>query len=315
MLDGGNTGVSIFNLITIGAVEMLSDIDKAILVLAKNNTQAIAHPFWSALGAYIDDSKAEALTCTDDDDSDDCLSNPICDLTLEFDDLDALLAANGTFPHICDAYAVGALSKMLNTTMANFTLVNDGYDQVFGEYVTYVKEMIPEAIYEFMIDPTDNSPAGGPGNKYFTCIFEEGLQNRTSQPCPVDSRSLSDNIYTVYYTLINSDRFFAELELTYGIKSDWITFRSTNFSPHDFTGYSSAIDQGREGYPLPASNFTVPNPKDTISNAMPQITNLTRVIYSTQIELNLGSWYGLLDDVVQVLSTPVFMVMQAVDSM
>ena len=45
MLDASNTGFSIFNLITIGAVEMLSDIDNSILVLAKNNTQAIAHPF------------------------------------------------------------------------------------------------------------------------------------------------------------------------------------------------------------------------------------------------------------------------------
>ncbi|OBT70712.1 hypothetical protein VF21_10307 [Pseudogymnoascus sp. 05NY08] len=90
-----------------------------------------------ALGAYIDDSEAEILVCDDDDVSAACLTTPTCDLTLEFDSLDALQAAAGTFPAICtDSYAVGALSSMLVAALANFTAVNDGYDDVWSDYVT-----------------------------------------------------------------------------------------------------------------------------------------------------------------------------------
>lgn len=317
-LNGGNTGFSIFNLITIGAVEMISDIENSVAVLAKNNTQAIAHPFWSALGAYIDDSEAEIIVCDDDDISDACMTIPTCDLTLEFNSLDALQAAAGTFPAICtDSYAVGALSSMLEAALANFTAVNDGYDDVWGDYVTYVKEIIPQSLVDYMIGPTANNPSGGPGNKYFTCIFEEDFQNRTAQTCPMDSRSLSDNIYTMYYILKDSTGFYSELESSYGVSPDWVTFGEVEYRPQCFNTDCQllATDQKSLGVPLPSNNITVPNPKDTITNALPKIANLTNLIYSTQIDLNLGCWNGPADDVIQVISMPVFMILQAVDSM
>lgn len=54
--------------------------------------------------------------------------------------------------------------------MANFTTVNDGYDDVWGYYVKYVEQMIPAALYEFMAGPSPNNPSGGPGNNFFTCV-------------------------------------------------------------------------------------------------------------------------------------------------
>jgi hypothetical protein len=85
-----NGGLWIFNLVTIGAVEMISSSGGAIET-AKNNTQANAHPFWSALALWGDESDPVILLCDDDDK--DCPGDPPCDLTLDFADLDALGSA------------------------------------------------------------------------------------------------------------------------------------------------------------------------------------------------------------------------------
>ncbi|OBT71633.1 hypothetical protein VF21_09708 [Pseudogymnoascus sp. 05NY08] len=317
MLEGGNTGFSIFNLITIGAVEMLSDIDNSVLVLAKNNTQAIAHPFWSALGAYIDESEAEVLMCDDDDTSANCQTEPPCDPSVNLQDLLTLKVASLAFPAACtDRYAVGVLSNMLDATVANYTTVDDGYDTVFGYYEEYVKEMIPEALQAFMADPTPNNPSGGPGNKFFTCTFYQGGVNITSHQCPIDLDTLVRNyIYTVYYTLTNSTGFYSELESTYGVIADWVSFGRVQSSAPCIGNNCLEADQEQQGIPVASSNITVPNPKDIFTQSKPMIANLTNIMLSTEIDLNLGTWYGPLDDVIQVLSSPLFMLMQAVDSM
>jgi glucan 1,3-beta-glucosidase len=120
-----------------GAVEMISDTETGTIVYAKNNTQATIHPFWSILGAYADDEGTESSSCPDDDDSPECNTTPTCDFTLDFDTLDDLSAATGTFPDICtEYYALGALSNMLQSALDNYTSADDGYDGVFGDYVS-----------------------------------------------------------------------------------------------------------------------------------------------------------------------------------
>ena len=161
---------------------MLSGTETAIY--AKNNTQAIAHPFWSILGGYLDDYDVEQTTCSDDNTSPTCFTTPTCDYTLNFATMDALSAAAGSFPEICKGfYALGVLGKMLDGAMANYTAANDGYDTVFGAYVEYTKAMVPAAIKEFMAQPH------GEGNQYFSCHFVEtadgGSNQRTYNPCVV----------------------------------------------------------------------------------------------------------------------------------
>ena len=60
---GGNGGFSLWNLVTIGSVEMISNNDTGDVIYAQDNTQAIAHPFWSALAGYMEDSLPDILTC------------------------------------------------------------------------------------------------------------------------------------------------------------------------------------------------------------------------------------------------------------
>jgi hypothetical protein len=101
-----------------------------------NKTQAIGHPFWSILWAYVNDFDTESSTCADDDVSTECNTVPVWDFTLTFDALDELSAASGTFPSICtNYYALGTLASMLDSVLANYSAANSGYDSVFGDYL------------------------------------------------------------------------------------------------------------------------------------------------------------------------------------
>lgn len=164
---------------------MLSDTSTGDVIYAANNTQAIAHPFWSILGAYLDDYAVVDTTCDDDDTSAECYVAPTCDFNLSFDTLDALSAASGSFPNICtDYYALSVLGTMLDGALTEYASANDGYDTVFGYYVEYTKDMVPSALTECMA----SSPLGG-CLQFFSCHFIEtaggGSDQITYNPCPV----------------------------------------------------------------------------------------------------------------------------------
>lgn len=123
-----------------GAVEMVSDTDSDFVIYAANNTQSIGHPFWSLLGGYLDDFDTETSVCDDDDTSAACSTNIVCDYELEYSDLEALDTAksSGAFPDICTGYyALGVLGSMLDDALVNYTAANEGYDSVFGDYVSH----------------------------------------------------------------------------------------------------------------------------------------------------------------------------------
>ena len=118
---------------------MLSDTATNSIIYAADNTQAIGHPFWSILGAYLDDSSTEVISCDDDDDSDACAAQPDCDLTLRFTTLEQLAAAKGSFPDSCNGYyALFVLGTMLDSALVDYAATNKGYDSLFKDYVTYV---------------------------------------------------------------------------------------------------------------------------------------------------------------------------------
>lgn len=73
---------------------------------------------------------------------------------------------------------------MLNVEVTNYTAVNEGYDGVFGYYVDYIKEMVPDALNQFMAIATLKNPNGGDGQKYFDCKYE-GRGKTISQACPI----------------------------------------------------------------------------------------------------------------------------------
>jgi glucan 1,3-beta-glucosidase len=120
-----------------GAVEMVSDTDSGTIVYAAENTQATIHPFWSILAAYSDDSSTESSSCDDDDTSPECMTAPVCDYTQVFRSFQSLANYPGPMPQECVEYNVlVVLQYMLDQALTDYATANDGYDGVFGDYVS-----------------------------------------------------------------------------------------------------------------------------------------------------------------------------------
>lgn len=321
---GGNYGLYLFNLITIGSVEMISNIDDNQVVLAKNNTQAIGHPLWSALASYLDDYQDLVLSCTDDSTDPACQAQWNCNLTRTYATVDDLNSAAGSFPNQCMGYyALGTLYTTLNASLANYTQANAGYDDVFGDYVTYTKELVPEILTMFMAGSSSDNPQGGGGNKYFNCTCE-GYGPTLTQQCPFAyTQLLGATSYVMTYTLIDADGFYNDLQTNYAINRTWVTFGDSGGPTHQSGGHclpgdcSEGTDYRYVNIPqaVSASKMDVLNPKDVITSALPQISQMKNNLLARQLDVNLGQWNGSFDDLLQTFSMPIFMIQQAVDSM
>lgn len=79
---------------------------------------------------------------------------PPCDYTKKFASLDDLSAAAGDLRPDCVAiYTLQVLIDMCNAAYQNYTNVNQGYDELFGYYVTYIDKLIPAILpSEFMFN-------------------------------------------------------------------------------------------------------------------------------------------------------------------
>jgi glucan 1,3-beta-glucosidase len=320
---GGNSGLYLWNLITIGAVEMISNTYSNEVILAKNNTQAIGHPFWSALAGYLDDYAPEGLSCTDDSTDPVCMVESSCDLTRTFPTLDGLQKAAGSFPDQCtNYYALNTLYSILEGSLANYTAVNSGYDDVFGDYVSYTKEMVPDVLQSFMADSSPNSPHGGLGNQYFDCTCE-GYGPTSTQQCPFTyTQLMGADSFIMTYTLKDSDGFYNDLQTNYAINRTWVTFgniggpvRPSGFCHRDDCGEGTDYRYHNIPQAVSADNINVPNPKTVITNALPTIGTLKNTLLVRQLDVNLGQWTGPSDDLLQTMSMPVFMIQQAIAAM
>lgn len=111
--------------------------------------------------------------------------------------------------------------------MANYTIDDQGYSAVFGDYVSYEKEMIPLVLQEFMAASTPSAIDGGPGNKYFDCTCE-GYGPTSTQRCPFRyTQLLGASSFTMTYTLINETGFYDDLQKNYAINKTWVQFGDT----------------------------------------------------------------------------------------
>ncbi|KAI1295256.1 exo-1,3-beta-D-glucanase [Xylaria venustula] len=332
--QGYNDQLYVFNLVTIGSVEMLSDTDTGDVIYAANNTQATAHPFWSILGSYLDDSSTEPHFCDDDDTDPSCFVTPTCDYSLSYATMDDLEAASGSWPSECfDFYMLGTLNFLLSDALNNYTSANDGYDALWKYYVDSVKGSIPGAIKLYMAQSSKSNPAGGPGNKFFKCDYLEVTgPSYTANPCPIPYSDISPYFYEykITYTLLDSDGFFDGIRTAYGLEQDWIVFGTQGgvttsvCAPDPDPGSPNVdnldkrcdeLDYSYVNYPVMSNNVTVTNPKDVITAALPSLGNLQTTITARQQDLILGQWTGPTDDLLQVVSMPVFLIVQAVQAM
>ncbi|KAE9375601.1 glycoside hydrolase family 55 protein [Stipitochalara longipes BDJ] len=315
-----NTNVYINNIYTIGATQMIVPSDSNMsTVVAKDNTNQISHPFLSVVSAWTDinsdDLSAVSDLCINDPDIEDCIDQgttiQICDPTLTFSSLDTLQAASSTIPNVClDSYSLQVISDMLDEALNNYTSVDNGYDKVFKYYIEAVKGMIPYQISAFM-------EKGGPGNQFFDCVVrEQHGKNETPVACPwLDG---AEESWEVYYVPKNLSGFYDTLEATYGINQTWITLGDDTSQvqcTNDEGKNCGKLIQTYHGYPILANNIDVPNPKDIVTAALTNMTQIKLNIMATRMDISLGKWQGSNNDVVQAVSMPAFLIAQAIDSM
>lgn len=213
-------------------------------ILVYNDTQWVAymdpyiksvrHTAYAALNLGGTSEWAIDLESYDTDDGDDVdefdsdtNSTAPCDYSLSFDTLADLEAVADQYSVYCaEIYGLTALSAELTAAYANYTDVNNGYDDVFSYYVEYVGGEVPTAITNFMY--TGNGYVGpavtdSPGQAFFSCTLNVNGKNTSVEACPiVDVKG----DYDVYYTLTNSTGFYDALENIYGIDPTWIEFGS-----------------------------------------------------------------------------------------
>lgn len=103
---------------------------------------------------YSDNGTGSSVDSGYDDDDD---YTP-CDYTKTFKSLDDLSSSAGDLRSDCVAvYALQVLIDMLDTAYANYTDVNNGYDDLFGYYVTYIDKLVPNILQDaFMFNITSD---------------------------------------------------------------------------------------------------------------------------------------------------------------
>lgn len=264
-----------------------------------------------------------------------------CDFSREFKDMADLDKNGKNLPLLCRQVAtLQVLDKMLSGLWTQYKEVNEGYDDKFKSYIKFVNNMIPGAIDSKMWDSTSRrfakgfdckldhpSQASSPNKTLtdFECTRKaaNGRINAGPMPCNELSR---DNIavggYFMHMRMTDKEGFLKYIAEA-GIPEDWITFDGTA----DF-GEDCHLPAGPNpqcpttsgtkdyvGYPKKKSSIEVPNPKDIVTDGIGNVDELRNIIVGRRLEISLGIYQGAPDDVIQVVSVPVFLLEQAIDGM
>ncbi|KAJ5238541.1 hypothetical protein N7468_003160 [Penicillium chermesinum] len=270
---------------------------------------------------YADDGSGDEI----DPDLD--FDYPACDYSQTFSDLDALSAASGDMRVDCLAgITLQTLTTMLQTAYDNYTDVNNGYDELFGYYVTYMENLVPTVLEnELMMtdsggamgEITGEAPKFGVGASHFSCSFG----GKTYAGCTNFGRETilpaNNPKKTVTWTLTDEDGWDKNLTNS-GISPDYVTYgdytrkQTPNVATHGMTEWKYYF----KNFPIKNESMVVPNPKDIMNQALPHIPTLLDDMQATVYDIMLGQWVGgNLNDPSQVYSTAVFSIMQAIDSM
>ena len=77
-------------------------------------------------------------------------------------DLDTAVAQGGVRSDCITIYTLQALMVMWDTTYANYTNINRGYDALFGYYVTYMMKLVPAVLEDDLMWNMSTTPANTP---------------------------------------------------------------------------------------------------------------------------------------------------------
>ncbi|KAJ6032219.1 glycoside hydrolase [Penicillium herquei] len=266
---------------------------------------------------YADDGNGTAEDSGYDDDS----TLTVCDYSLTFDSLDAIYDAAADYRQDCMAvYTLEVLINMLNTSYANYTNVNQGYDDLFSYYVTYMDDLVPEILNDDFFFNTSatgtyaSQPEMGSGAQYFDCA----IGSKAAKSCSDVNSDDELAIHTTAVTLVDKDGFDTAIADN-GFISTWVELGDYTYvweyAAQEY-GERKADFKFTGSFPIQNASMTVPNPKDIVTKALPDIPTLLTEMQATLLDLMLSQWQnGSFTDPASAYSMPVFMLMQAVEDM
>ncbi|KAH8667649.1 exo-1,3-beta-D-glucanase [Tricladium varicosporioides] len=236
----GSTGLFLYNLYTIGTVEMING-RSGKGILAKDNTNQISHPFTSIINAWLISSDNSGDGGPEDDTP---VRHPDC--TAIYDTIDQIVASAASIPPECmDKYLARVEIKLLNDSLNKYDkTIADGYDAKFKIYVGHIKELVPLQLSAYMAGAQLSGFFTCKTSAWVTCCSEcqsaggcppncdgskgciSGIRT-TTVSCPTvipNPSNQEGNLHAIDYTCTNMEGFFADILKKYGIEKSWIVF-------------------------------------------------------------------------------------------
>ncbi|KAK2038862.1 hypothetical protein LZ31DRAFT_588081 [Colletotrichum somersetense] len=246
-----------------------------------------------------------------------------CDPDARPTTLDELLdgISKGSYNPACyDRWALRILSDLLDNFQSDYQDALRDYDDLFGYYAEYVEGTINPQLMAYMdLD-------GGPGNRFFTCSWKIASKTK-SGPCPPSEQfwKLGES-WKIDYKLIDADGFYEAVERDLGIEKDWISFGewhqttdsecidAPDWRPHGPKTPCRKMQLYKTGIPVKSGTVKVPDPKDVIEAAMPNIELLSTRLLSAYAIVVMG-YADDPGDIITAAAMPVFMLEGVIESM
>ncbi|KAF6834626.1 alpha-glucanase [Colletotrichum musicola] len=269
-------------------------------------------------GPYYDFVEEEYFDNTDPGDL-------TCDPSKAPANLDDMVSAvdSGSIPSICwNQWTLNILFSTLLGFADEFAASAKGYDELYNAYEGWVKDSVGPRLDSFMAVDT------GEGNKYFDCVLTLSGHKYDKMGCQyLGLNKFQDGTWKIEYSLRDSDGFYAAALDKLGIEKGWITFGTVELPPtcrdagSDRPGLGSRpctkLKHTKTNAPtsIGRDKINVPNPKEVIEAAMPQMSALASSLMVAQIDLTLHTNEANSGDLVMAASMPVLMLEQAIRSM
>ncbi|KAJ5827672.1 Glycoside hydrolase superfamily [Penicillium robsamsonii] len=232
-----------------------------------------------------------------------------------FDTLVDLSKAGDDVPHYCvNIYALGIMSKDFRKAMSTYTdLLDDGYDDKFDTYEKYVNETMRVEVEDYMKHHAEDR---------FHCI-DTNDENKKTVACPTtlptDHFKGPDEIT---YVLDDEKGFYKDMMDKYGIDESWIKFGDlwvwVEPGCHPSGGGNSVrnCELYWHGWPNQDDDrMKVPNPKETISGAMKNLTDFGNQLDESAYDASAFLYTEDIADAIQAAEMPLFMTESAIEQM
>ncbi|KGO43768.1 Peptidoglycan-binding Lysin subgroup [Penicillium expansum] len=224
----------------------------------------------------------------------------------------------------CRAQAVvWVLIKILPDILDNYQSAADNYDEYFKYYAEWVRNGIDDSLPLFMWSD---------GQNYMDCKWSSTSDGSGDAACTemhVPEGQPGQGEVSITYTVRDEDGFYKALQADYGIEKDWIVWKDIYADPENSLTCPPCPNLTKDCKPCTGHGVTyhnwpvkaadddidVPNLKDIIDTAVPNITTLQDVILGSFIEMRIGAMDASDEDVATALSMPVFMIADTTEQM